>query len=102
MVEPAKRANRTVKDVMIREVLPVMQDGALRGVVTDRGLVARAMTRDVRPSSVPQKCGWTPVLASRRAVRSRTGVLMRPWRKWRGSRSDGCQWSMTGEELSGC
>ena len=75
MVECAKGANRTVRDVMIREVvsinsstnlleaakrmrdsnvgmLPVMQDGVLRGVVTDRDLVVRAMTRDVRPSEV--------------------------------------------------
>ena len=75
MTERAKVAKRTVKDVMIREVvsidsstnlleaakqmrdsnvgmLPVMQDGALRGVVTDRDLVVRAMTRDVGPSEV--------------------------------------------------
>jgi len=66
---------RLVKDVMVDEVLtiestatlleaaeqmrdanigmlPVMEDGMLRGVVTDRDLVVRAMTRDVRPSEV--------------------------------------------------
>jgi CBS domain-containing protein len=65
--------NRRVKDVMIADVLtieasatlleaaeqmrdanigmlPVMEDGALRGVLTDRDLVVRAMSRDVRPS----------------------------------------------------
>jgi CBS domain-containing protein len=75
MVDHRKDANRTVKDVMIRDVitvesgttlleaakqmrdanigmLPVTQDGAVRGVVTDRDLVVRAMTRDVRPSEV--------------------------------------------------
>jgi CBS domain-containing protein len=64
---------RLVKDVMVGDVmtidasatllqaaehmrdanvgmLPVMEDGALRGVVTDRDLVVRAMSRDVRPS----------------------------------------------------
>jgi CBS domain-containing protein len=66
---------RTVNDVMIRDVvtidasatllhaaermrdanvgmLPVMEDDALRGIVTDRDLVVRAVTRDVRPSEV--------------------------------------------------
>jgi CBS domain-containing protein len=65
----------TVQEVMIRDVvtidasatlldaaelmrdfnvgmLPVMEDGELRGIVTDRDLVVRAMTRDVRPSEV--------------------------------------------------
>ncbi|HXH85109.1 MAG TPA: CBS domain-containing protein [Candidatus Tectomicrobia bacterium] len=63
----------TVADVMIRDVvsidssatlleaaqrmrdanvgmLPVMENDALRGVVTDRDLVIRSMARDVRPS----------------------------------------------------
>lgn len=67
---------REVKDVMVNEVLtiestatlleaaeqmrdanigmlPVMEDGVLRGVVTDRDLVVRGMSRDVRPSEVP-------------------------------------------------
>src|SRR5512132_3685585 len=85
--------NRTVMDVMIRDVvtidasatlleaaermrdanvgmLPVMENDALRGIVTDRDLVIRAMTRDVRPSDVrvgdclsePPRCaepGWS-------------------------------------------
>jgi CBS domain-containing protein len=66
-------SKRRVKDVMIGDVrtieasatlleaaeqmrdanigmLPVMEAGALRGVITDRDLVVRAMSRDVRPS----------------------------------------------------
>lgn len=31
-------------------MLPVMEDGELRGIITDRDLVVRAMSRDVRPS----------------------------------------------------
>ena len=76
MATRAKGTNRTVNDVMIRNVvtvessaslldaakqmrdsnvgmLPVMEGGAVHGVVTDRDLVIRAMTRDVRPSEVP-------------------------------------------------
>ena len=68
-------SKRRVKDVMIGDVrtietsatlleaaeqmrdanigmLPVMEDGVLRGVVTDRDLVVRGMSRDVRPSEV--------------------------------------------------
>lgn len=33
-------------------MLPVMEEGALRGIVTDRDLVIRAMVRDARPSEV--------------------------------------------------
>lgn len=33
-------------------MLPVMEDGALRGVITDRDLVVRAMSRDARASEV--------------------------------------------------
>jgi CBS domain-containing protein len=109
MVERAKGANRTVKDVMIREVvkidssttlleaatqmrdsnvgmLPVMQDGALRGVVTDRDLVVRAMTRDVRPSEVrvdaclsePPRCAepdWSLEEAMEEMARQQVGRL---------------------------
>jgi CBS domain-containing protein len=65
--------HRKVKDVMIADVLtieasaslleaaeqmrdanigmlPVMEAGVLRGIVTDRDLVVRGMSRDVRPS----------------------------------------------------
>jgi CBS domain-containing protein len=68
-----KSGKGQVKDVMVGEVitveasstllqaaqrmrdsnigmLPVMNDGVLQGVVTDRDLVVRAMSRDVRPS----------------------------------------------------
>ena len=68
-------AKRQVKDVMIGEVmtieasatlldaaqqmrdanigmLPVMEDGTLRGVITDRDLVVRAMSRDARASEI--------------------------------------------------
>jgi CBS domain-containing protein len=68
-------AKRQVKDVMIGEVmtieasatlldaaeqmrdanigmLPVMEDGTLRGVITDRDLVVRAMSRDARASEM--------------------------------------------------
>ena len=70
-----ERAKRQVKDVMIGEVmtieasatlldaaqqmrdanigmLPVMEDGTLRGVITDRDLVVRAMSRDARASEM--------------------------------------------------
>ena len=73
MVDRTSDANRRVKDVMIRDVvtidsgatlldvaskmrdanigmLPVIEDGVVRGVVTDRDLVIRAMVNDVRPS----------------------------------------------------
>jgi CBS domain-containing protein len=66
----------TVQDVMVRDVvtidssatlleaanlmrdanvgmLPVVELGVVRGIVTDRDLVIRAMTRDIRPSEVP-------------------------------------------------
>jgi len=66
----------TVQDVMVRDIvtidgsatlleaallmrdanvgmLPVMEEGVVRGVVTDRDLVVRAMSRDVRPSELP-------------------------------------------------
>lgn len=69
------RATSRVADVMVREVvtidsdatlqraaermrdanvgmLPVMEADAVCGVITDRDLVVRAMTRDVRPSEV--------------------------------------------------
>jgi CBS domain-containing protein len=75
MVDRTTDANRRVKDVMIRDVvaidsgatlldvakkmrdanigmLPVIEGGAVRGIVTDRDLVIRAMTRDVRPSEI--------------------------------------------------
>jgi CBS domain-containing protein len=75
MVDRSTDANRRVKDVMIRDVitidsgatlldvakkmrdsnigmLPVTEGGAVRGIVTDRDLVIRAMTRDVRPSEI--------------------------------------------------
>jgi CBS domain-containing protein len=75
MVDRTTDANRRVKDVMIRDVvaidsgatlldvakkmrdanigmLPVIEGGVVRGIVTDRDLVIRAMTRDVRPSEI--------------------------------------------------
>ena len=70
------KGNRRIEDVMARDVvtidasatlrdaaqlmrdanvgmLPVMEGNRLRGVVTDRDLVVRAMTGDFLPSSVP-------------------------------------------------
>ena len=70
-----KTGNRAVKDVMIGDVvtieasatlleaaqkmrdanigmLPVMEAGALRGIITDRDLVVRAMSRDAQASQV--------------------------------------------------
>jgi CBS domain-containing protein len=101
--------NRTVMDVMIRDVvtidasatlleaaermrdanvgmLPVMEDDALRGIVTDRDLVIRAMTRDVRPSDVrvgdclsePPRCaepGWSLDDAMDEMARQQVGRL---------------------------
>jgi len=73
MVDRQSDANRKVRDVMIRDVvtvdsgttlleaakkmrdanigmLPVTEAGVVRGIVTDRDLVIRAMANDVRPS----------------------------------------------------
>jgi CBS domain-containing protein len=47
MLEAAER----MRDANIG-MLPVMEDGVLRGVVTDRDLVVRGMGRDARPSEV--------------------------------------------------
>jgi CBS domain-containing protein len=100
---------RTVKDVMIRDVvtidalatlletaermrdaivgmLPVMENDKLRGIVTDRDLVIRAMTRDVRPSDVrvgdclsePPRCAgpdWSLEEAMEEMARQQVGRL---------------------------
>jgi CBS domain-containing protein len=79
-----RRGRATVGEVMIRDVitidsgatlleaaermrdanvgmLPVIQDGAVSGVITDRDLVVRAMTRDVRASeAIVGDCLSTP------------------------------------------
>jgi CBS domain-containing protein len=100
---------RTVGDVMVREVvtvdsattlleaarqmrdanvgmLPVTEDGAVRGIVTDRDLVVRAMARDVRPSetrvneclSEPPRCAepdWTLDEAMEEMAQQQVGRL---------------------------
>jgi len=109
MVDRSKDANRKVKDVMIRDVitvesgttlleaarqmrdanigmLPVTEGGAVRGVVTDRDLVIRAMARDVRPSEVrvedclsePPRCAephWSVEEAMDEMARQQVGRL---------------------------
>lgn len=109
MVDRSKAANRTVKDVMIRDVvtvdsgaslldaakqmrdanigmLPVTDGGVVRGVVTDRDLVVRAMVRDVRPSEVgvsealsePPRCAepdWSLDEAMEEMARQQVGRL---------------------------
>lgn len=104
-----KDASRKVEDVMIRDVvtvdsgttlleaaqkmrdanigmLPVTEDGVVRGVVTDRDLVIRAMTEDVRPSearvndyvSEPPQCAeadWTLEEAMDEMARQHVGRL---------------------------
>jgi len=99
----------TVNEVMIRDVvtmdasgtlleaaelmrdanvgmLPVMDEDVLRGIVTDRDLVVRAMTRDVRPSEVrvseclsePPRCAepdWTVDEAMEEMARQQVGRL---------------------------
>lgn len=99
----------TVNEVMIRDVvtidasgtlleaaelmrdanvgmLPVMDEDVLRGIVTDRDLVVRAMTRDVRPSEVrvseclsePPRCAepdWTVDEAMEEMARRQIGRL---------------------------
>lgn len=99
----------TVNEVMIRDVvtidasgtlleaaeimrdanvgmLPVMDEDVLRGIVTDRDLVVRAMTRDVRPSEVrvseclsePPRCAepdWTVDEAMEEMARRQVGRL---------------------------
>jgi CBS domain-containing protein len=109
MVDRRKDANRTVNDVMIRDVvtvdsgatlldaatrmrdanvgmLPVLEAGAVRGIVTDRDLVVRAMTRDLRPSEVqvseclsePPRCaepGWSLDEAMEEMARQQVGRL---------------------------
>jgi CBS domain-containing protein len=44
-------AARLMRDANVG-MLPVMDNNALRGIVTDRDLVVRAMTMDARPSEV--------------------------------------------------
>ena len=109
MATRSKGTNRTVNDVMIRDVvtvdssatlldaarqmrdsnvgmLPVMEGGAVRGVVTDRDLVIRAMSRDVRPSeakvadciSEPPRCAepdWSLDEAMDEMARQQVGRL---------------------------
>ena len=99
----------TVKDVMIQNVvtidagatlrqaaemmrdanvgmLPVMTGDVLRGIVTDRDLVIRAMTRDVRPSEAyvgecltePPRCAepdWSLDAAMEEMARQQVGRL---------------------------
>ena len=99
----------TVKDVMIRDVvtieasatllqaaeqmrdanvgmLPVMESDTLRGIITDRDLVVRAMARDVRPSdarveeclSEPPRCAepdWSLDEAMEEMARQQVGRL---------------------------
>jgi CBS domain-containing protein len=99
----------TVKDVMIQNVvtidagatlrqaaemmrdanvgmLPVMTGDVLRGIVTDRDLVIRAMTRDVRPSEAyvgecltePPRCAepdWSLDEAMEEMARQQVGRL---------------------------
>jgi|RhiMetdeSRZDD1v2_1073273.scaffolds.fasta_scaffold29796_4 CBS domain-containing protein len=99
----------TVNDVMIRDVvtidasatllqaaeamrdanvgmLPVMEGDVLRGIVTDRDLVVRAMTRDIRPSDVsveeclsePPRCAepdWSLDEAMEEMARQQVGRL---------------------------
>ena len=99
----------TVNDVMIRDVvtvdasatlldaarlmqeanvgmLPVMEEDAVRGIVTDRDLVIRAMTRDIRPSearvgdclSEPPRCAepdWSLDEAMEEMARQQVGRL---------------------------
>jgi CBS domain-containing protein len=99
----------TVQDVMIRDVvtvdgsatlreaaalmrdanvgmLPVMEGDAIRGIITDRDLVVRAMARDVGPSearvgeclSEPPRCAepdWTLEEAMEEMARQQVGRL---------------------------
>ena len=44
-------AARQMRDANIG-MLPVMENGALRGIITDRDLVVRAMSRDARASEI--------------------------------------------------
>jgi CBS domain-containing protein len=67
-------------------MLPVMADDQLRGVITDRDLVIRAMARDARPSEVrvgdclsePVQCAepdWTVEEAMEEMARQQVGRL---------------------------
>jgi CBS domain-containing protein len=67
-------------------MLPVMEGDALRGIVTDRDLVIRAMTRNVRPSEVkvgdclsePARCAesdWSIEAAMEEMARQQVGRL---------------------------
>jgi CBS domain-containing protein len=109
MVDRKNDANRKVGDVMIRDVvtvdsgttlfeaakkmrdanigmLPVTEGGVVRGIVTDRDLVIRAMAKDVRPSEVrvseyvsePPRCAeteWTLEEAMDEMARQHVGRL---------------------------
>jgi CBS domain-containing protein len=78
-------AARTMRDANVG-MLPVMEDDAVRGVVTDRDLVVRAMVRDVRPSEVrvseclsePPRCAepdWSLEEAMDEMARQQVGRL---------------------------
>jgi CBS domain-containing protein len=67
-------------------MLPVMEGDVLRGIVTDRDLVVRAMTRDIRPSDVsveeclsePPRCAepdWSLDEAMEEMARQQVGRL---------------------------
>jgi CBS domain-containing protein len=78
-------AARLMRDANVG-MLPVMEDDALRGIVTDRDLVIRAMTRDIRPSearvdeclSEPPRCAepdWELDEAMEEMARQQVGRL---------------------------
>jgi len=78
-------AAELMRDVNVG-MLPVMDEDVIRGIVTDRDLVVRAMTRDVRPSEVrvseclsaPPRCaepGWTVDEAMEEMARQQVGRL---------------------------
>lgn len=79
------QAAETMRDANIG-MLPVMAGDVLRGIVTDRDLVIRAMTRDVRPSEAhvaecltePPRCAepdWSLDEAMEEMARQQVGRL---------------------------
>lgn len=79
------QAAETMRDANVG-MLPVMAGDVLRGIVTDRDLVIRAMTRDVRPSEAyvgecltePPRCAepdWSLDEAMEEMARQQVGRL---------------------------
>ena len=64
-------------------MLPVVDDGQVCGVITDRDLVARA----IAAGAISPRRLWANAPPAIRSSPIRTGTSIRRWRPWRGPRS---------------